>query len=292
MGATVEAPGSPSLAVVGRVEAAVPARGSFEYGQREARLVLAAKAAQRSCDRSVISHEAAALIHGLPLLRIPAEPSVTVRPSGTGDLVRARLHRATLDDNDVVERDGVAVTSVARTAMDVARSGSTTDGVVTLDCALNRGLVTAEDIDDILRRCWNWPRIARASRAAGLADAHSESPLESVSRLVMGWAHLRKPQLQQLIRTRGGVFVGRADFYWDEFGVVGEADGVGKYQLSTTSLLDEKRRQERLEELGLVVVRCGWDAAVRPAGLRERIESAFTRGAARDRSGSPRLWSI
>jgi hypothetical protein len=84
----------------------------------------------------------------------------------------------------------------------------------------------------------------------------------------------------------------RVDFYWDEFGVVGEADGHAKYRLSPDSLVMEKLRQERLENAGLTVVRWGWAEAHRPDDLRRRLLSAFERGRARDQAGLPRKWSL
>ncbi|MGH8962686.1 MAG: hypothetical protein ACRDWT_16110 [Jatrophihabitantaceae bacterium] len=95
----------------------------------------------------------------------------------------------------------------------------------------------------------------------------------------------------QLFDT-GGRFVGRADFYWPEFGVVGEADGRMKYD-DRTVLLAEKRRREALEALGLIVVRWHWtDVTRRPRLLGERLGVAFERGSRRDRSGFPRQWSV
>ena len=82
---------------------------------------------------------------------------MTVPPNGTGDLVRASLHRATLADRDVVVRDGVPVTSVARTLVDLGRSSSIASAVVVADAALHGGMVTASELDAVLIRCWNWP---------------------------------------------------------------------------------------------------------------------------------------
>jgi hypothetical protein len=125
-----------------------------------------------------------------------------------------------------------------------------------------------------------------------LADARAESPLESVSRLVLRWAGLPTPDLQVTLFDEYGVPVGRGDFYWDEFGVVGEADGRTKYD-DRSVLTREKLRQERLEDLRAVVCRWGWDDAVYARGaLQARVARAFERGRARDRSGLPRLWSI
>jgi hypothetical protein len=143
-----------------------------------------------------------------------------------------------------------------------------------------------------MRLCWNWPRIRRAARAVRLADGLAESPLESVSRLVLHWLRVPPPQLQVSILDQFGRFVGRPDFYWDEYGVIGEADGRAKYD-SRGVLTSEKLRQEELEELGLIAVRWGWDDAVRhPHSIKNRLERGYERGRLRDRSGFTRLWSV
>jgi hypothetical protein len=125
-----------------------------------------------------------------------------------------------------------------------------------------------------------------------LSDGRSESPLESISRLVLAWLGLPKPDLQPVILDQYGRPLGRLDFYWDEFGVAGEADGRSKY-VSRAVLTAEKERQELLEDCGLVFVRWGWDAPTSlPHLLKARVEAGFERGLARDRSGFPRLWSV
>jgi hypothetical protein len=252
-----------------------------------------ALAAARSCRGSVISHRSAALMHGLPILRRDGHPTLTLPPGSASVLVAASLHRASLPACEVTSYGASATTSVARTLVDLGRSLSTAGAVVSLDAALHRHLTSPADLEAVLVRCWNWPGIRRAMRAISLADARSESPLESVSRLVIGWLGLPRPMLQRSIYTADGTFIGRADFCWEEYGVVGEADGAGKYALSPTSLLEEKHRQEGFEDLGLVVVRWGWDGPTRrPTELRTRLRRAFERGEARDRSGLCREWSV
>jgi hypothetical protein len=101
-----------------------------------------------------------------------------------------------------------------------------------------------------------------------------------------------RPRLQPSIYDLDGRFLGRVDFYWDEFGVVGEADGRIKYDKRDV-LTREKLRQEDLENAALVVVRWGWaDTRSRPAALRRRLENAFERGRARDVAGIPRAWTV
>ena len=82
--------------------------------------------------------------------------------------------------------------------------------------------------------------------------------------------------------TETGLWLARVDFYWDEFGVVGEVDGKIKYDDQPESVLwREKRRQERLEDTGLVVVRWGRAELDVLPRLVARLRSAFDRGSRR-----------
>ena len=84
----------------------------------------------------------------------------------------------------------------------------------------------------------------------------------------------------------GGRFLGRPDFYWDEFGVIGEADGMAKYDGTHDVAADEKRRQGELEDAGLIAVRWVWadlwpfDEVARPAARGVRTRPATRPGAA------------
>lgn len=253
----------------------------------------AAIAASLSAPNAVVSHRSAALLHGLPLFGPPPPiPELTTRPRGPGNVPGVHLHRAGMRRDEVCDVAGLAVTSVARTLVDLARTRSTATAVVAMDAALHDRWTTPDHLDRLLVRCWNWPGIRRAQRSVGLANGGSESPLESVSRLVLGWLGLPTPLLQATLRDARGRFLGRSDFYWDEFGVVGEADGRSKYDARPV-ITAEKDRQEALEDAGLVVIRWQWEHPTRrPHELREKILRGFERGALRDRSGFPRLWTL
>lgn len=248
---------------------------------------LSAIAAARSCHGSVVSHGSAATLHKLPMLgrRRDDRPAVTVPPAGTGDLRGALLHRAQLWPEDVVNLASTNVTSVARTIADLGRSCPTATTVVAADYAIHHAMVELAQIEDVLLRAWIWPGIRRAWRSLALVDGRAESPLESVSRLVLGWMRVAAAKLQTPLYDERGLFVGRVDFYWPEFG---EADGRIKYD-DRSVLFAEKRRQEALEDLGLIVVRWDWtDVTRRPRLLAKRLQAAFERGRLRDRSGFPR----
>ena len=254
--------------------------------------LLAAIAAARAHPASAVSHRSAALLHGLPLYgRPPERPELTVSPRGTGRIRDALVHRARLDADDVVMVTGVPVTGIARTIVDLGRSTPLRTAVVAGDAALHRGLVTPPQLIRILAICRGWPGIKSARRALHALDGRAESPLESISRLVLVQLGLPVPELQAIIRAEDGRVVGRTDFYWDEFGVVGEADGRSKYT-ERAVLTDEKDRQEQLEDLALAIVRWGWSAPHHPPLLHGKILAAFERGRRRDRAGIPRGWLV
>jgi hypothetical protein len=125
----------------------------------------------------------------------------------------------------------------------------------------------------------------RARSLLELLDERSESPIESVSRLRLHFRGIPAPDLQPDILSLDGRFLGRLDFYWDEFGVAGEVDGREKYQLDpVAAVMKEKRRQGPMEDTGLIFVR--WDRAdlEEMAALERRLTTAFARGIRRPRT--------
>ena len=76
----------------------------------------------------------------------------------------------------------------------------------------------------------------------------------------------------------GSVLLARVDHLWEQYAVIGEADGMLKYD-GKDALKEEKRRQETLEQLGFVIVRYDWDDAYRKQWqLAARFRAAFERG--------------
>lgn len=129
----------------------------------------------------------------------------------------------------------------------------------------------------MLRDCWSWPGIRRASRAVSFADPRAESVLESLARLLFERYGVPAPQTQVLLGDWAPI--GRVDFYWPEYGVVCEADGMVKYDKPET-LRAEKSRHDALLEAGFEVVRVRWDDVVhRPEVTIRRIRAAFERAA-------------
>jgi hypothetical protein len=175
---------------------------------------------------------------------------------------------------------GLPVTTVARTLIDLARHISLVDAVIAIDAALHCQRTTRAELSSVLASCRGWPGIRRATRALFLADGRRESPLESRSFVYFDDVGLPSPEPQAWIQDEDGFLVARVDALWRDHRVIGECDGAVKYDIDAapTTLLAEKRRQERLEDLGYTVVR--WDHADlrhHAAATKQKILRAFSR---------------
>lgn len=232
---------------------------------------------------SAVSHVSAAVLHGLPLPAASLERVWITRPGGGNGRIGRQLHlrNCRLGPDEVTSVDGVRVTSLARTAADLARAYGHPWGVVASDAALARGCSPAELLE-IVERGRRRPGNAKARSAAAFADGRSESPLESLSRVSMARLGLPAPTPQFEIRD-GTRFVARTDFGWEEFRIVGEVDGATKYdgllkpgQTATDVLMAEKRREAEIRALGWWVVRWGAREASDPAALGRLLLPAFS----------------
>ena len=162
--------------------------------------------------RGVASHGSAAALLGLDLLRDPdaTQTVLTVRPGQRGhrDLDGIRVHRAGLPPWHVSEVNGLPVTTVARTLVDLTRALSLRDGVVAMDAALHSGRVRLEQLEEVLADCRGWPWIRRAASAVKLTDPAAESALESLSRMFFSAHDIPAPVTQFVVRS-GQLFIAR-----------------------------------------------------------------------------------
>lgn len=251
-----------------------------------------AHAAYRLGCGAVVSHYSAAVLWGLPLPRgAPFRATLTLmvdrRTSPAPSWMH--LHRATLDVPDVVEHDGLLVTAAHRTVADCLRALAPGDGVAVGDAALRERLVRRADLLDAVRGRSGWPRSRRAARWLPVLDGRRESWLESWSVVALDRFGISPPQPQVLVYDDLG-FIGRVDGLWLEDGVVGEADGAGKYLGEFDSdgasglgaarqVVAEKAREDRLRATGLEVVRWGTAEIVKtPERVAARIHEARRRG--------------
>lgn len=212
-----------------------------------------------------VSHESAAAIHGLPLVgRPPTVVHFTRRGPRKGGGTKGNgiwIHSGRLDDDEVTDVDGIPVTTIARTVADVARNSALIRAVAAADGAVNQDPDQAGQIAESLLRCPRRNGHQRGLRAMRLVDGRSESPRESVTRLILNSVPVDM-ELQINIYDTSGVFVGRADGGCPACGVLWEYDGESKYvrlappgQSTAEVVLAEKRRENRFAELGWLTLR-------------------------------------
>lgn len=249
------------------------------------------RAAMLALNRRWASSRSVARLLDLPIVwggsnDAPSVVDLTAVPGGRGprrypDVI---VQVAAVPSSHATTLAGLPATTAARTAVDLSRHLAAAEALPTVDAILHRRLASPEAIAAVARRCHRWPGIARARRTLALSDGRHESALESLSAFSIRRLGLPEPVPQVVVLDQNGVQVARVDFAWPSPGIVGEADGRTKYSEGgdAGALWAEKRREDRLRDLGLEVVRWRWREAVhRPDVLGARLEGARRRAAAR-----------
>lgn len=211
--------------------------------------------------RQVFSHWSAAALWGYPIIGAwPSRIHVTL-PSRSGQRSTRGVvrHLEELSDTDVVERDGMCITSPTRTIADLARAASFATGVAACDRAF--ALRKAHDSPDlhverdalleIAEKIVGQRGVCRLRSVADFADGRSGSPGESFSRVQIARLHLPVPDLQVEVIDRDGQ-AWHSDFGWPGVGLLGEFDGMTKYTSNrylmgrdvADIVIEEKLREE------------------------------------------------
>lgn len=217
---------------------------------------------------TIITGEAAAALHGLPLLLRDA--TIPLASSGLRARSHARVRRIrnNILTSDIVEIEGRRVTDVPKTVIDICRNAGSENGLIAADAAL-RTWCTPAELRDTLAAYPRSPGNRRARAIIAMATDRSESIGESLAKkcvLDSGIASLYDGTctlLQQVDFYDEQGFIGRADFYIPELNLVIEFDGATKYSAGSVGvpeeiLIREQAREKRLKNLHLDVLRLCW----------------------------------
>jgi very-short-patch-repair endonuclease len=245
---------------------------------------------------AVISHESAAVAWGLPSPGFDPwheAPVSLTRPGRTSH--RSRSSTATWHSCDLPiasvtrDPDGYAVTSVARTGIDLSVGRTLPESLVILDAAGR--LLVASFVGGRPRRTdYSNPRLVKAARMSLVTAAPPrvltrmletidrvepcrESPAESLTAGHLRIAGVPTPQFQATLETPMGKVY--PDLYWPEANLIGECDGAIKYA-EANAFVNEKEREQMLRDLGYRIVR--WlakEIMTRPWEVIARIERAL-----------------
>lgn len=240
-------------------------------------LRLSRAVAMRLEGRVVVSHHGALAAYGLPLVGVDTgRAHLTYRAGGSHRTRRDHvLHPA-----GIVGPDSLTVEDVIGLPVALVQVGMTWGQrpfIVAADAALRERLATREQ----LARAAHAHRYAKGHShvrvTLPLVDERSESPGESILRLVLiRLGYSVTPQYEILARGRRC----RADLRLDGTNVVIEFDGMGKYD-GPDAFRAEKMREEALRVEGWIVVRFVWRDLWNPAEIRRRVEWALAVDAGR-----------
>lgn len=243
---------------------------------------------------AVAAEWSAAALLQLPTVGPPPDLPVVLRPRepgrGSDRTPNGRVRRLLPRLARHIDRSRrVPVTSLALTAVDLARTLEITDAIVLLDAAarVSGGLA---DVHAAVTALSGHRGLTRVRAAMDLVDPRSESVLESRGRMAMILGGLPTPLSNVWIDD--GPMPRRVDHLFVDGALVVEADGATKYDNGRASAIirAEKDREWRLRSMGFEVVR--YDdrlARGQPAELVRRIRLLLER-----RRGlvAPPVWSV
>lgn len=218
--------------------------------------------------------------------------SRTCRRGRTGGAYR--VWRSDLAPGDVVEAKGLSVTSVPRTAFDLARcdprtflpdpgAASLAESVVHVDALLGAADVTVDAVRRYAARHERRAGSVRARKVLDLAEPGSRSPGETRFRLF--WqedAGLPRPVVNRTIVDDGGRTLACVDLLDADAGLVGEYDGEHHAPVRQRAI--DNARAEALVAVGLRVVRVTATDLLRFRNRTVlRLREAYQEGIRRDR---------
>ena len=225
------------------------------------------------------SHQTAAELWGLTSRGIRTVEVVTTRWD--------RVHRPGLSVHesldliaeDVVEHEGVPITTPERTVVDL---GASNKWIVesALETGIRRSLFTLDDVEAFVNRV-----AKRGRRGVGVIrpllaarrrwDSVTESVLEDEFRKVIFDGGLPAPRPQYVVRSRSGAFVCRADFAYPDARLLIELDSEA-HHLDRIAFRRDRSKQNQASTAGWAVLRyTWWDLVEEPDRVCAEVRSAL-----------------
>ena len=214
---------------------------------------------------AVFSDETAAALHGLPLpfqsspqgrLHVTTTSGIAVRRTGMAGHVR-QLRAA-----EVTMVGVLYVTTAARTFVDLAARFSRVALLALGDAMLRAGSATTAELVACIEKQGGRRGVRRARELLELLDPRSESPMESLLRLLFIDAGLPRPEVNVNLYDIAGAFLARADLLFRAARVVVEYEG-DHHRTDRRQFAHDVRRGSRLAAAGYLVLRFTADDVLR-----------------------------
>jgi hypothetical protein len=240
-------------------------------------------------EQPVLSHDSAAAMWGLP--RVGRQPSevhiVSDDPRGGRARQGVRAHLVRLDADDIDFVDGVALTSLRRTVVDMAATAHVMTAVSIVDHVLHvdrlgraRSNLDKEQLLQALERALPLRGSVRARARIVFGETGAANAGESASRVTMAHIGTPPPTLQKTFITELGEF--DTDFYFEDADAAGELDGKLKYldpayrggRSAERVVYDEKLREDAIRRQVREFLRWPYATGLNRDALRALLLSA------------------
>lgn len=212
---------------------------------------------RRSIADVVASHSSAMAEYDGPTWGLPTGVTHLTRLDAHAGRRQAGVvqHQGLLLPGDVVRRNGIPVTSPARTGIDITTITEVEAALVAVNHLLHSGLVSKRELWTRYSTMAHDPHTLTTDLVLRLADGRIESVGESRTFFVL-WRHgLPIPVPQWVVFDALGQQLARLDFAWPDRKRWIEFDGVQKYvkllregETVTDVVLREKRREDQVRE--------------------------------------------
>lgn len=263
-----------------------------------------------------LSHESAALVHGLWVrqhepdisLAIPSHsrrtrlPFPPARPGQHQACLRRR--RLNLAPEEITVLSGLPVTTVLRTAMDCAFDLPAREAICVVDSAVralarpsrchpeaseHRMATVRHRLQDMIAAQGPRPGARRARALLEITSGLVESPGESLLHWFVRALGLPVPRLQMRIEDTNRPRIYFPDEAWPEYMALAEFDGQVKY-MSPEDLWKEKQRHDALARMGWRIEHFIWNDFSDLTALRHRFMTLLPPAAVRTARPVADLW--
>ena len=226
--------------------------------------------------RGVLAGLAAAALHGANWIDDDESIELIWRNPHSPIGVITRHQR--IERDEVTRVAGLPVTTLPRTAFDLARQLPTGEAVARLDALMRAKSFSAEDVMLLTKRYPGARGLRRLRAALPLVDPGAASPKETWLRLLLIDAGLPVPTTQIPV-SENWRLVGVLDMGWEKYKVAAEYDG-DQHRTDRRQYVRDQRRLRKLAELGWIVIRV--IAEDKAEHVVHRVRAALTRRGCRE----------
>lgn len=223
----------------------------------------------------------AALLHG-ERWYAPAEAGCrldvyTVGTPRVPEGIRLRRLRRPLPPEQTTVIKGIRATSLARTAIDMARWDDDDErAIAKIDAVCNRSRTDVSVVRALAFELTGLHGLQRVRHLLRSCDRRADSPPETRLRLLIARVGLPAPDLQLVIRNEYGVRIAKADLAYEHEKVAIFYDGAVHRNKSTWEY--DARVNAELAELGWQVIRVTGQMLRNPSAVLRQIGTALARG--------------